>query len=142
MGSSGPAFGQTGFGANLSAPCVPKKGVHNGCWMTSPQDVERTSVERFKPYVTDIVSTFGHDPRVLWFETYNEPTRNPHGKGEITDGKWGDDGPWWKEYPQVEAELKPVKADDGIFWVSKEEFFKHFVTIYLCAKDMSQFGSD
>ena len=68
--------------------------------------------------------------------------RNPHGKGEITDGKWGDDGPGWKESPQVEAELKPVKADDGIFWVSKEEFFKHFVTIYLCAKDMSQFGGD
>ena len=63
-------------GANLSAPCVPRKGLHNGCWMASPQDSERTSVERFKPFVTDVVSTFKDDARVLWWEVYNEPKRS------------------------------------------------------------------
>lgn len=68
--------------------------------------------------------------------------RNPHGRGEITEGEWDDDGPGWSKYPQVKAELNPVKADDGVFWVSKSEFFKYFGTIYLCAKDMSEFLED
>jgi hypothetical protein len=42
----------------------------------------------------------------------------------------------------VKALLNPVAADDGIFWVSKEEFFKYFHTIYLCAKDMTEFKED
>ena len=44
--------------------------------MASPQDSERTSVERFKPFVTDVVSTFKDDARVLWWEVYNEPKRS------------------------------------------------------------------
>lgn len=63
-------------GANLSAPCVPRKGLHNGCWMASPQDVERTSVDVFEPYVSDVVGAFGSDPRVLWWEVFNEPKRS------------------------------------------------------------------
>ena len=65
--------------------------------------------------------------------------RNPWGKGEFQSGKWDDDGPGWQEYPQVKAALKPVAADDGVFWVSKDEFFKYFPTIYVCAKDMTEF---
>ena len=44
----------------------------------------------------------------------------------------------WVEYPDVKAALNPVAIDDGIFWVSKEEFFKYFATIYLCAQDMAK----
>jgi len=65
-----------GAGANLTAPCVPKKGVHNGCWMQSPQLEARTTVGRFEPYVSDIVKSFGQDDRVLWFEIFNEPRRS------------------------------------------------------------------
>eukprot|EP01063_Lacrimia_lanifica_P017662 TRINITY_DN2469_c0_g2_i1.p2 TRINITY_DN2469_c0_g2~~TRINITY_DN2469_c0_g2_i1.p2 ORF type:complete len:520 (+),score=166.98 TRINITY_DN2469_c0_g2_i1:43-1602(+) len=60
-------------GASLDVVCVPKKGKHNGCWFTSPQDVERTSIERFRPYVETTVARFAQDPRVLWWEVYNEP---------------------------------------------------------------------
>lgn len=67
-------------GANLTAPCVAKKGLHNGCWMASPQDVDRTNVERFEPYVSDIVKTFATDKRIAWWEIYNEPQR----KNEFT----------------------------------------------------------
>ena len=40
---------------------------------------------------------------------------------------------------QIRAELKPTVADDGIFWLTKEEFFRYYETIYLCAKDMAEF---
>merc|ERR1712176_1293546 len=46
--------------------------------------------------------------------------RNPWGSGEFKSGKWDDDGPGWKQYPQVKAALRPVQADDGCFWVNKE----------------------
>ena len=39
-------------------------------------------------------------------------------------------------------ELNPIVANDGVFWIAKEEFFKYFKTIYLCAKDMSEFLID
>ena len=65
--------------------------------------------------------------------------RNPWGKGELENGEFDDDGPGWAKYPQVKAFLKPVVADDGIFWLSKDEFFKYFHTLYVCAKDMSDF---
>ena len=48
-------------------------------------------------------------------------------------------GTGWAQYPEVKAELNPVHRDDGIFWVEKSEFFQYFHTIYLCAKDMSEF---
>ena len=30
----------------------------------------------------------------------------------------------------------------GIFWVSKEEFFQYFTTVYLSASDMTHFKED
>merc|ERR1711972_375189 len=63
--------------------------------------------------------------------------RNPWGRGEFNSGQWGDDGPGWEQFPRVKEACKPVKADDGVLWFSKQEFFDHFKTIYLCAQDMS-----
>lgn len=60
-------------GANLSITCIPKKGVHNGCWVAGPQDVKRTNVSRFEGYVSGIVSHFATDKRVAWWEIFNEP---------------------------------------------------------------------
>lgn len=60
-------------GADLRHPCVARKGVHNGCWMQSPQSAERTDAERFEPYVKGVVSRFATDARVLFWEIYNEP---------------------------------------------------------------------
>eukprot|EP00316_Scyphosphaera_apsteinii_P019989 CAMPEP_0119329142 /NCGR_PEP_ID=MMETSP1333-20130426/75161_1 /TAXON_ID=418940 /ORGANISM="Scyphosphaera apsteinii, Strain RCC1455" /LENGTH=633 /DNA_ID=CAMNT_0007338191 /DNA_START=88 /DNA_END=1989 /DNA_ORIENTATION=- len=65
--------------------------------------------------------------------------RNPHGRGEITNGDFDDDGPGWAQYPQIKAEINLTVADDGIFWVTKQEFFRYFETLYLCAKDMAEF---
>ena len=68
--------------------------------------------------------------------------RNPWGKGEIEDGEFDDDGPGWDKYPQIKELLKPVVADDGIFWVTKDEFFDFFETIYVSASDMTSFLED
>lgn len=68
--------------------------------------------------------------------------RNPWGKGEIEDGEFDDDGPGWDRYPQIKRALKPVVADDGIFWVTKKEFFHFYQTIYLSASDMTEFLED
>jgi hypothetical protein len=68
--------------------------------------------------------------------------RNPWGKGEIEDGMFDDDGPGWDKYPQIKKALNPVVADDGIFWVTKQEFFKYFQTIYLSASNMTEFKED
>lgn len=68
--------------------------------------------------------------------------RNPWGNGEIEDGEFDDDGPGWDEYPQIKKALNPVVADDGIFWVTKAEFFEFFETIYLSASNMTEFLED
>ena len=68
--------------------------------------------------------------------------RNPWGKGEIEDGEFDDDGPGWDRYPQIKEKLKPVVADDGIFWVTKQEFFHFFDTVYLSASNMTEFLED
>lgn len=68
--------------------------------------------------------------------------RNPWGKGEIKDGMFDDDGPGWTQYPEVKAFIKPVVADDGIFYVTKQEFFKFFSSIYLSASNMTRFLED
>jgi len=50
--------------------------------------------------------------------------------------------PGWDRYPQIKAELKPVVADDGIFYLTKEEFFQYYGTIYLSASNMTEFLED
>ncbi|CAB9510303.1 Calpain-type cysteine protease DEK1 [Seminavis robusta] len=68
--------------------------------------------------------------------------RNPWGSGEIEDGDFDDDGPGWDRYPQIKAELKPVVADDGIFYLTKDEFFQFFDHIYVSASNMTEFKED
>mmetsp|Transcript_15013 Transcript_15013/g.32700 ORF Transcript_15013/g.32700 Transcript_15013/m.32700 type:complete len:522 (+) Transcript_15013:158-1723(+) len=68
--------------------------------------------------------------------------RNPWGKGEIKNGMFDDDGPGWDQYPEVKNYIKPVVADDGIFYVTKKEFFRFFSSVYLSASNMTRFLED
>jgi hypothetical protein len=68
--------------------------------------------------------------------------RNPHGSGEFSSGMWDDDGPGWTKYPKVKEALNPNLSKDGTFWMTSEEFFRYFPTIYLSASDMSKFKED
>lgn len=63
--------------------------------------------------------------------------RARRGIREIQFGGWEDGGKKWEENPAVyEACGSPEPHDDGIFWVDREDFFKNFSTIFLCAKRM------
>jgi hypothetical protein len=63
--------------------------------------------------------------------------------GEIENGAFGSHGSGWKEYPEIEQELEPLHDyDDGVFHLTKEEFFEYFETVYLGATDMSGFLLD
>ena len=61
-------------GASTTVECEETPGVHNSCWMQSPQLVNRTgNVSRYEPYVSGVTSHFSKDPRIAWWEIYNEP---------------------------------------------------------------------
>ena len=66
--------------------------------------------------------------------------RNPWGKGgQLEDSEWGLHGPGWDAHPELKAALHVSMDDNGVFWVSKQEFFLYFQTIYLSASDMTEF---
>jgi hypothetical protein len=51
-------------------------GVHNSGWVPSPglaRVVDRGAWRNLERYVTDLVSTFARDPRILIWDLYNEP---------------------------------------------------------------------
>lgn len=62
-------------GIFLDEPTEPVKGYHNGRWAACPQDRERTeeNLHKFKAYVQDVIRPHRIDPRVLWWEIFNEP---------------------------------------------------------------------
>lgn len=74
-------------GGNVSTQCTPVKGVHNGCWMSSPQDVEREGANAsnnyapLQPYVTSTITKFKDHPSVRWWEVFNEPRRDGYSLG-------------------------------------------------------------
>jgi hypothetical protein len=55
---------------------APRPGVHNSGWVKSPGTRvlrDPTQWDRLEGYVTDLVSSFGRDERVLLWDVYNEP---------------------------------------------------------------------
>ncbi|MHC4641251.1 MAG: family 16 glycoside hydrolase, partial [Planctomycetota bacterium] len=50
-------------------------GYHNGRWAQSPQarDIDKDNLEKFKPYVQEIIRVHRMDQRVLFWEIHNEP---------------------------------------------------------------------
>lgn len=68
--------------------------------------------------------------------------RNPFGNGQSEKGKFRQGGPGWRQYPEIQRELRQVSAatDDELFWLSKEEFFRCYDTVCVGATDMKQFS--
>ncbi len=59
----------------------PKPGVHNSGWVADPgATATDTSTYPFlKSYMTDILTTFKNDPRILLWDLYNEPGNSGRG---------------------------------------------------------------
>lgn len=55
---------------------APKPGIHNSGWVQDPGDPasrDSTTFIALRPYVTDVLTSFGHDKRILLWDLYNEP---------------------------------------------------------------------
>jgi hypothetical protein len=69
----------------------PRRGVHNSGWVQSPGRVILSDPEKqdqLKPYVTDVLKTFGKDQRVIVWDLFNEPDNpnaNSYGPLELKD---------------------------------------------------------
>jgi hypothetical protein len=55
--------------------------------------------------------------------------RNPWGRKEWT-GDYSDSSPLWTK--RLKAKLNYVNADDGSFWMTFQDFTRHFEDIYVC----------
>ena len=62
-------------GIFLDKPTEPVAGYHNGRWAQSPQarDIDKDHLEKFKPYVQEVIRAHRTDKRVLFWEIHNEP---------------------------------------------------------------------
>lgn len=64
--------------------------------------------------------------------------RNPHGHGgKEWTGAWSDGHACWDAHPAIKAELKPTDANDGTFWIAKEDFSREFGSINVCVSQRS-----
>jgi calpain-15 len=94
-----------------------------------PSDEEETGIVPGHAYsILDVKSCLGH--RLL-------KLRNPWGAFEWK-GDWSDESPMWSKHPLVRTIVRPESfakgsdADDGIFWISWEDFLKYFDGIDVC----------
>jgi hypothetical protein len=75
----------------LGAQHPPVPGVHNSGWVQSPGAEglrDAAQYPRLEAYVRGVVGAFGHDPRVLAWDIWNEPgSRNTdsYGKSELSN---------------------------------------------------------
>jgi hypothetical protein len=61
---------------------VPKTGIHNSGWIRDPGKLyydEPSLVDTLRTYVKDILSSFRHDKRILFWDLYNEPGNSGYG---------------------------------------------------------------
>jgi hypothetical protein len=88
----------------LDKPTKPIKGYHNGRWAASPQDRDRDpkNIEKFKPYIQEVISAFRKDKRVLWWEIWNEPRIK---KGNFSDTLRREGYKWAKEVKPIHPVL-------------------------------------
>lgn len=65
---------------------APRPGIHNSGWMQDPGEPASRDSATFmglRPYVTDMLSSFGHDKRVLFWNLYNEPGNSTKGLASL-----------------------------------------------------------
>jgi PA14 domain len=88
----------------------PIAGVHNSRWLVCPGDQVRNHYEQhragLKAYVQDVVTAHAADPRVVFWEIYNEPS-----KTEATIRLLRDAMGWIKQT----GTTRPVTATGGPF---------------------------
>ena len=64
--------------------------------------------------------------------------RNPWGNDVEWNGEWSDQCKNWKNMPKLRKELEHTRDDDGLFWMSWEDFSNIFDDIQICAINMKK----
>jgi hypothetical protein len=67
---------------------APKPGIHNSGWLRDPGKLwygggEDTLTATLEKYVKDVLSSFGHDRRILLWDLYNEPGNSNYGSRSL-----------------------------------------------------------
>ncbi|MFT5129007.1 MAG: hypothetical protein ACI8W8_002627 [Rhodothermales bacterium] len=90
----------------LDGPYAPRPGHHNGRWPSSPQEHEwdkddPDNVDRFKPYVQDVIAKYKDDQRVLFWEIHNEPPHDNKRRDKLKRAAYA----WAKELEPIQPVL-------------------------------------
>lgn len=64
----------------------PKTGIHNSGWLQDPGNRIKDAGELslLQKYVTDVLTTFKHDQRILLWDLFNEPGNSSKGDGSLS----------------------------------------------------------
>ena len=67
--------------AKIGKQPEPKTGIHNSGWLQDPGNrlTEAGEIPMLQKYVTDVLTTFKHDKRILLWDLYNEPGNSNKG---------------------------------------------------------------
>jgi hypothetical protein len=103
--------------AGIGKQPEPKVGVHNSGWVRSPTAAvhnDSTQWGYLRLYVTDILTTFKNDNRILMWDLYNEPANSGYGLTslpllkDIYHWAWAvrpsqplTSGVWFLDFPEV-----------------------------------------
>jgi sugar lactone lactonase YvrE len=71
---------------HAGAQPAPKVGVHNSGWLRDPGSLYYTEpllTDTLERYVKDVLTTFGHDKRILLWDLYNEPGNSNYGNRSL-----------------------------------------------------------
>jgi len=98
-------------GIFLDKPTTPIKGYHNGRWAQCPQKRERNpeNLEKFKPYVEEVVRAHRTDKRVLWWEIFNEPAAGAEYSRRLSAAGYQ----WAKEVKPIQPVLNCYRGKGG-----------------------------
>ena len=98
-------------GIYLDRPTEPVRGFHNSRWAQSPQarEIEKDNLEKFKPYVQEIIRRYRTDDRVLFWEIHNEPAPGDEYRDRLKHAGYQ----WAKEVKPIQPVLNCEKGNHG-----------------------------
>jgi hypothetical protein len=98
-------------GIFLDKPTEPVSGFHNSRWAQSPQarDIDPNNLEKFKPYVQEIIRPHRADKRVLFWEIHNEPAPGNKYRDRLKRAGYA----WAKEVKPTQPVLNCEKGRHG-----------------------------
>lgn len=98
-------------GIYLDKPTKPISGYHNGRWAQSPQarDIDEDNLEKFRPYVQEVIRAHRTDTRVLFWEIHNEPPPGDQYRDRLKKAGYR----WAKQVKPIQPVLNCEKGKRG-----------------------------